>query len=44
LIQALLTAVNVTRNVNPAGQIWAIADLDATVKADGEIKVKGKCA
>jgi hypothetical protein len=33
---------NVIRDVNPAGQIWVIADLDATVKTNGEIKVRGK--
>jgi len=33
---------NVVRLVNPAGQIWVIADLDATVKTNGDIKVKGK--
>jgi hypothetical protein len=40
------TFPNVTRNVvrlvNPAGQIWVIADLDASVKTNGDIKVKGK--
>jgi len=33
---------NIIRDVNPAGQIWVIADLDATVKTNGEIKVRGK--
>jgi hypothetical protein len=33
---------NVVRGVNPAGQIWVIADLRATVKADGSIKVDGR--
>ena len=35
---------NVVRGVNPAGQIWVIADLRADVKADGlgSIKVRGK--
>jgi len=40
------TFPNVTRNVvrlvNPAGQIWVIADVDASVKTNGDIKVKGK--
>ena len=33
---------NIVRNVNPAGQIWIIADLRAKVKADGSIKVDGR--
>jgi hypothetical protein len=33
---------NIVRTVNPAGQIWVIAELRAAVKADGSIKVKGK--
>jgi hypothetical protein len=33
---------NFVRNVPPPGQIWVIADLDARVRANGEIKVKGK--
>ena len=33
---------NVVRGVNPAGQIWIIADLRAQVKADGSIKVDGR--
>jgi hypothetical protein len=33
---------NVVRGVNPAGQLWVIADLRATVKADGSIKVDGR--
>jgi len=33
---------NIVRTVNPAGQPWVIADLDATVKADGSIKVDGR--
>ena len=28
---------NVVRGVNPAGQLWAIADLRADVKTDGHI-------
>jgi len=48
LIGTVTTFPNVTRNVvrgvNPAGQIWVIADLRADVKADrlGSIKVRGK--
>lgn len=45
-VDAAGTFPNVTRNVvrlvNPAGQIWVIADLRAEVKADGSIKVRGK--
>ena len=33
---------NIVRGVNPAGQIWVIADLRADVKSDGSIKVRGK--
>jgi hypothetical protein len=33
---------NVVRGVDPAGQIWVIADLDATVKTNGDIKLQGK--
>ena len=33
---------NIVRGVNPAGQIWVIDELDAQVKTNGDIKVKGK--
>jgi hypothetical protein len=33
---------NFVRGVQPAGQIWVIKDLDADVKTNGDIKVKGK--
>ena len=33
---------NIVRGVQPAGQIWVIADLDARIKANGDISVKGK--
>ena len=33
---------NVVRTVNPAGQIWVIAKLNATVSADGHIKADGR--
>ena len=33
---------NVVRGVNPAGQIWTIADLRAEVAVDGRIRVNGK--
>ena len=40
------TSPNVSRNfvrgVNPPGQIWVIADLQAEVSVDGHIKVNGK--
>ena len=46
IINNVTTFPNVTRNVvrgvNPAGQIWVIADLRADVKTDGSIKVRGK--
>src|SRR5262245_18731408 len=39
----VVTAVNqnIVRGVNPAGQIWVIDKLDARVKTNGDIKVKG---
>ena len=33
---------NVVRGVNPAGQLWMIADLRADVKVDGRIQVDGR--
>jgi hypothetical protein len=33
---------NIVRDVQPAGQPWVIRDLDATVKTDGKISVKGR--
>ncbi|MFL5042813.1 MAG: hypothetical protein ACJ8D0_23680, partial [Xanthobacteraceae bacterium] len=33
---------NIVRNVQPAGQIWVIDDLEAKVRADGVIAVEGK--
>jgi hypothetical protein len=33
---------NIVRGVQPAGQIWVISDLDATIKTDGDIKVDGR--
>jgi hypothetical protein len=40
----VVTAVsqNIVRGVNPAGQIWVIDKLEARVKTNGDIKVKGK--
>ena len=35
-------SANTVRGVNPAGQIWVIDNLDAKVKTNGDIKVKGK--
>jgi len=32
---------NIVRGVQPAGQIWTIADLDATIKTNGDISVTG---
>src|SRR6267142_2539751 len=33
---------NVVRGINPAGQLWVIADLKAAVKTDGSIRVNGR--
>jgi len=33
---------NIVRGVQPAGQIWVIADLSAVVKVDGRIQVDGR--
>jgi hypothetical protein len=33
---------NFVRGVPPPGQIWRIRDLDATVKTDGSIRVRGR--
>ena len=33
---------NVVRGINPAGQLWVIEDLDARVKTNGDISVRGK--
>jgi hypothetical protein len=33
---------NVVRNVAPAGQLWVIEDLDAHVRTNGDINVRGK--
>ena len=33
---------NVVRGINPPGQIWQIADLDAKVSTDGRIRVRGR--
>ena len=32
---------NIVRGINPAGQVWVIDKLDAKVKTNGDIKVKG---
>jgi hypothetical protein len=34
--------LNIVRGVSPAGQIWVIDKLDASVGTDGSIKVEGK--
>jgi hypothetical protein len=34
--------LNIVRNVQPAGQIWVIRELRATVKLDGRITVDGR--
>ena len=33
---------NIVRGVDPAGQIWALAELRANVKMNGDIKVDGR--
>jgi hypothetical protein len=33
---------NIVRGVQPPGQLWTISDLDATVKTDGKIHVRGR--
>ncbi len=33
---------NIVRGISPAGQIWVIAGLDATVSTDGHIRVHGR--
>lgn len=33
---------NIVRGVQPPGQIWTIAALDADVKTDGSVKVRGR--
>jgi hypothetical protein len=33
---------NVVRGVSPAGQIWRIADLDANIREDGRIRLRGQ--
>jgi hypothetical protein len=33
---------NVVRGISPAGQIWRIDDLDATVTTDGRIRLRGR--
>ena len=33
---------NIVRGVNPAGQIWVMAGLNATVRVDGRIRVRGR--
>jgi hypothetical protein len=40
--QVVTVSPNTVRGVAPAGQIWVIDKLDARVRADGRIKVKGK--
>jgi hypothetical protein len=39
---AAVVTRNIVRGVQPAAQLWAIADLSAEVKADGRIKVDGQ--
>jgi hypothetical protein len=33
---------NIVRGVQPPGQIWVIADLDAKIRDDGRIRVRGR--
>ena len=39
---AVVVNRNIVRGVQPAGQIWMIADLSADVKLDGRISVDGR--
>lgn len=39
---AVVVNRNIVRGVQPAGQIWVIADLRADVRADGRIRVDGQ--
>ena len=39
---ATVVTRNIVRGVQPAGQPWVIRDLDAKVKTDGTIRVKGR--
>jgi hypothetical protein len=39
---AVVVNRNIVRGVQPAGQIWVIADLSADVEDDGDIRVRGK--
>jgi hypothetical protein len=41
-VQVVTVSQNIVRGVNPAGQIWVIDKLDAKVKTNGDIKVKGR--
>jgi hypothetical protein len=41
-VQVVTVNQNIVRGVNPAGQLWVIDKLDAKVKTNGDIKVKGK--
>jgi hypothetical protein len=33
---------NIVRGVQPPGQIWVIADLDAKISADGRVRIDGR--
>ena len=35
-------SANVVRGIQPSGQIWRIADLDARIANDGHIRVRGR--
>ena len=39
---AAIVSRNMVRGVNSPGQIWRIKDLNATIKANGDIKVEGE--
>src|SRR5262249_4913700 len=39
---AVTVSANAVRGIAPSGQIWRIADLDATVSTDGRIRVHGR--
>ena len=39
---AVIVNRNIVRGVNPAGQIWTIKDLEAKIKTNGDIKIRGR--
>jgi hypothetical protein len=41
-VAAAVVNRNIVRGVQPAGQIWRIADLDARISADGRVRIDGR--